>query len=919
MRPFKSRILCKLSLDMKLTTLLSLLFIICCSIENYATHNRAGEITYEQIGELTIRATITTYTKTSSSAADRDSVEIFWGDGTTEWVLRSNGQGDLLPNDIKVNRYIAEHTYPGRGTYTISMTDPNRVASILNVNFPNSVNVPFYLETTFTLLNPLFQGRNNSVTLLQPPIDFSCVGQVFVHNPNAFDADGDSLAYEFTIPRFERDQAVPEYLFPDEISPGEDNQIALDPITGTFTWNSPQRPGEYNIAFRIKEFRSGVLINSTVRDMQVFVRNCTDAPPEIEVVESICVVAGELVTIDLLVNDPDSFDLVSVSATGGPFEFEESSAAISNSNIFQSTPINAIFSWQTTCDHISQAEYQVVFRAVDNSFGDTTGLADLKTLRIKVIGPPPQDLQAIGIEDRVDLSWEFPYECEETEVIEFLGFSVWRKVGSSEISQDSCYNGLGGTGYQEVIFITKDNDGSRYNVSDTNVESGVIYCYRILAEFSQLTDSGNPFNRVSSIASNEVCMILKQDFPLITKVSVVETDINDGVVDIAWTKPSPTDLDTIQNPGPYRYQLLRSDGNSAFEDVIGASFIIENFSDIVDTFFTDSNLNTSDNRYDYQIAFYDTDITENSRNSFNATSVFLNVSPTDQAINLSWTSDVPWQNREYIIYRVNGDNLDSLGTSISREFTDQGLINDQEYCYVVTALGSYGLDNVPQVLVNNSQIACGAPSDDVAPCAPGVTVENVCTAPNLFDDAEALFNIIRWEVEDDCETLSDLAGYQVYFSTSMDDNGSVVGTLDGQSNRVFEHSPSFGVAGCYSVSSLDEKGNESVPSAIICTENCPTYQLPNSFTPNSDGANDLFTPISSQFIARVEMEIYNRWGQKVFVTDNPAIDWDGTNLSGKTLEDGVYYYTCVVFEQKLNEIEERSEILNGFIHLIKGE
>ncbi|MBK8112548.1 MAG: hypothetical protein IPK46_20670 [Saprospiraceae bacterium] len=58
-----------------------------------ATHNRAGEITYQQIGPLTIRMTITTYTKESSIAADRDSLEVFWGDGLSQWVQRSNGKG----------------------------------------------------------------------------------------------------------------------------------------------------------------------------------------------------------------------------------------------------------------------------------------------------------------------------------------------------------------------------------------------------------------------------------------------------------------------------------------------------------------------------------------------------------------------------------------------------------------------------------------------------------------------------------------------------------------------------------------------------------------------------------------------------------------------------------------------------------
>lgn len=51
----------------------------------FATHNRAGEIQVEQIGDcnaLTIRATITTYTDIRSVNADRDTLELCWGDGT---------------------------------------------------------------------------------------------------------------------------------------------------------------------------------------------------------------------------------------------------------------------------------------------------------------------------------------------------------------------------------------------------------------------------------------------------------------------------------------------------------------------------------------------------------------------------------------------------------------------------------------------------------------------------------------------------------------------------------------------------------------------------------------------------------------------------------------------------------------------
>ena len=241
--------------------LIIFIFLILSVSSLYATHNRSGEITYEQIGPVTIRATITTYTKASATAIDRDSLVLDWGDDTSDLVSRTNSPGVVIPGeDVKVNIYTAEHTYPGRATYTLSFMDPNRVNNIQNVNFPNSVDVPFYVQTTFTFVNPQFQGFNSSVILLQPPIDFACVGQRFVHNPNAFDPEGDSLSYELIPPFQSEGMEVPRYRFPNEIIPGPDNLISLDEVTGDFVWTSPQSAGEYNIAIKINEFRNGVCL-----------------------------------------------------------------------------------------------------------------------------------------------------------------------------------------------------------------------------------------------------------------------------------------------------------------------------------------------------------------------------------------------------------------------------------------------------------------------------------------------------------------------------------------------------------------------------------------------------------------------------------------------------------------------------------
>jgi hypothetical protein len=195
-----------------------------------ATHNRAGEIWIEQIGPLTIRATIITYTKASSVPADRDTLDIDWGDGSpTRKVPRTNGNGRgvILNGDIKYNEYMATYTYPGRGTFVVSMTDPNRNGGVLNVNFPNSDLIPFHISTSYTFLNANFNGTNTTPRLLQPPIDKGCINKPFIHTLNAFDPDGDSIAYRLVVPKQDKNSFVPLYEFPDRIRPGINNVALL--------------------------------------------------------------------------------------------------------------------------------------------------------------------------------------------------------------------------------------------------------------------------------------------------------------------------------------------------------------------------------------------------------------------------------------------------------------------------------------------------------------------------------------------------------------------------------------------------------------------------------------------------------------------------------------------------------------------
>ncbi len=68
----------------------------------------------------------------------------------------------------------------------------------------------------------------------------------------------------------------------------------------------------------------------------------------------------------------------------------------------------------------------------------------------------------------------------------------------------------------------------------------------------------------------------------------------------------------------------------------------------------------------------------------------------------------------------------------------------------------------------------------------------------------------------------------------------------------------------------------------------PSLHMPDAFTPDGDRINDLFGPVGIN-IQDFRMEIYNRWGQLVFLSEDMNTHWDGT-YQGKMVQDGVYTY-----------------------------
>jgi len=91
--------------------------------------------------------------------------------------------------------------------------------------------------------------------------------------------------------------------------------------------------------------------------------------------------------------------------------------------------------------------------------------------------------------------------------------------------------------------------------------------------------------------------------------------------------------------------------------------------------------------------------------------------------------------------------------------------------------------------------------------------------------------------------------------------------------------------------------------------------IPNAFTPNEDGLNDYYHIVTRAAgrITQFDIEIYNRWGQKIYNSKDVYFKWDGT-CEGLSLSSGVYTY---VMKYRLYYDFDNEIVMTGHISLIR--
>ena len=642
---------------MKRKLLLVIGFLFCFAFTAKATHQRAAEITYTWLGGNAYEFTLTCYTYTPSPAGlQRDSLLVQWGDGLEEYIPRVVLQN--LGEDYTLNVYKQIHNYSSSGTYTISMEDANRNFGVINV--PNSVMVPMHIETEL-VINP-FLGYNNSVQLLNAPVDKGCVGKLYLHNPSAYDPDGDSLSYRLVTCKGQDGIEIPGYTLPQA-----SQAFVIDSVTGELRWDAPLMQGEYNVAIMVEEWRHGVKIGSVVRDMQILISACDNDLPQIQCDDQYCLVAGEQLDFVISASDPNG-DNVTLTVSGAPLELAISPAMVNPETAFGMHP-EMEFLWNTTYAHIRNTPYQLVVHAKDD---DTpVSLTNVKTVTINVMAPKVQNFAAEVHGHDATLSWS-AYPCSSASAL-----LVYRKAGCDGYEPDACETGIR-DGYQLIATL---NDASATSYSDLDLPQGVTYEYRILAQFP---------DGALSIVSDAACVELKNDSPLMTHVTNDSIDLVSGHVVTSWVQPKEIDAQYV---APFSYSLTRIlDGET--------SVVYEG----ADTTFLDANIDLAEaNTLVYKVEMRDAQ-QQLMGTSATASAVMLSANGSNDAANLLWAEAVPWIVDSTQVFKEMGNHFVRLATVTGMAYTDTDVESDETYRYYVRTFGHYTMEGIMRPLLNYSAI-----------------------------------------------------------------------------------------------------------------------------------------------------------------------------------------------------------------------
>jgi gliding motility-associated-like protein len=308
--------------------------ILLNSSSSYATHSAGAELSYIHLGGLDYEITATFYrdcdgiNEPSSVMINYQSNSCGYMRTVSAYKVPGGGQDVTSPCSSALSacqggsligitkwEYKAVITLPAacydwRFSYRVCC----RNCSITTIHNPCQAGSELYVEATLDNVNA---PSNNSPVFTNDPIAFVCVGQNFNYNPGLYDVDGDSIHFELIDPKTSEFNTV-SWVSP--AGPSEpvssSTPFVVDHISGTMNFT----PDKFQVGIltaRICEYRNGIMIGSTIRDMQIYTRFCNNNIPTLSGINgknkfTTGVCAGNQLCFDIFSADADLSDSVTV-------------------------------------------------------------------------------------------------------------------------------------------------------------------------------------------------------------------------------------------------------------------------------------------------------------------------------------------------------------------------------------------------------------------------------------------------------------------------------------------------------------------------------------------------------------------------------------------------------------------------------
>jgi hypothetical protein len=329
---------------------LRLAFIACFALFGSVTmlrasHAMGADISYVSLGGNDYQVTISFY---RDCAGITPSASLFVSVGSASCGQSLNLTANMLPGfPVEVSPLcsaelpnstcnggtlpgVQQYVYTGVITLPMNCTDwvfsfseCCRNSSITTLSAPGSENL--YVEA---MLNNLSVPTNSSPAFTSLPVPYICAGQSYIYNHGAVDIDGDSLVYSLVNALGAPAVSVVYGGGFSGASPMTSvPPVTINPANGNVTMN-PTVSQIAVIAVRVDEYRNGVLVGSSIRDIQVTVLPCSNNSPVISPIinvvnatqtgpYSIQVCPGQTLSFNIPGTDPDALQNVTWSWNNG--------------------------------------------------------------------------------------------------------------------------------------------------------------------------------------------------------------------------------------------------------------------------------------------------------------------------------------------------------------------------------------------------------------------------------------------------------------------------------------------------------------------------------------------------------------------------------------------------------------------------